>query len=139
MNAVRKPVEIRFESLADGTVIDHTTGLMWTADDVGDRRLTWSDADQAAKAVTIGGHSDWRLPTRQELLSLVDDTRFDPAIDTAAFPTCKPEFYWTASSWAPSPASNAWLVNFHDGDSYGNDRNSGARVRAVRSVSSAGQ
>ena len=44
-----------------------------------------------------------------------------------------------ASSWAPSPASNAWIVNFNNGNSNGNNRNNNARVRAVRSVSSAGE
>lgn len=137
MNAVLKSAGIRFETRSDGTVIDHSTGLMWSAEDVGADRLTWQEADQTARAVTLGGHDDWRLPTRTELLSLVDDTRFNPAIDTEAFPTCKSDWYWTASPWAPSPASYAWIVNFYNGHSLGSHRYCGARVRAVRSVSPA--
>ena len=129
----------RYEKPGDGTVIDHATGLMWTADDVGENRLNWNDADAAAKAVTLGGHSDWRLPTRQELLTLVDDTRVNPAIDTSAFPSCKSAWYWTGTAWAGSPASGAWFVNFGDGYSSVSGRYNCARVRAVRVVSSAGQ
>ena len=132
MNAVLK-------SVGDGTVIDHTTGLMWTIDDIADDRMNWNDADAAAKAVTLGGFNDWRLPTRQELLTLVDDTRFGPAIDTAAFPRCKSAWYWTSTSWAGSPASAAWVVYFGHGYSAVINRNHDARVRACRVVSSAGQ
>ena len=43
------------------------------------------------------------------------------------------------SPWAPSPADNAWIVNFNNGNSNGNNRNNNARVRAVRSVAGAGE
>lgn len=125
----------RFEVVGDGTVIDHATGLMWTADDVGSGNVTWVDADAAAKAVTLGGFTDWRLPTRHELLSLVDDTRCNPAINIAAFPSCRSTWYWTGTASAPSPGSYAWFVGFRGGASYGNNRGGVARVRAVRSIS----
>jgi RNA-directed DNA polymerase len=44
-----------------------------------------------------------------------------------------------SSPWAPSPADNAWIVNFNNGNSNDNDRNNHARVRAVRSASPAGE
>ena len=44
-----------------------------------------------------------------------------------------------ASSWAGSPASNAWIVNFNNGNSNDNNRNNNARVRACRVASSAGE
>ena len=129
----------RYENLGDGTAIDHTTGLMWTVDDISSDRLNWNDADNAAKAVMLGGFDDWRLPTRQELLTLVDDTRVNPAIDTAFFPTCKSDWYWSSTPWAGSPASDAWIVGFYNGGSGGNGRGALARVRACRVASSAGQ
>jgi hypothetical protein len=65
------------------TVNDNTTGLTWqrTPDTTGDRtinasdKMTWTQA-QARPAVlnaaTYGGYSDWRLPTIQELYSLMN-------------------------------------------------------------------
>ena len=119
-------------------VIDNTTGLMWSAADVGGS-MPHADAEKKVSGLKLAGASDWRLPTVEELFPLADRSRYDPAIDTAYFPTCKSDWYWTASSWAPSPASGAWIVGFRGGDSGGDARGSNARVRAVRSVSSAGQ
>lgn len=76
----------------------------------------------------------WRLPTRAELLSLVDDTRYDPAIDSTRFPDTESAAYWTSTPFASDP-SFAWIVDFYDGyASYYHRNGSYAFVRAVRSV-----
>ena len=63
--------------------------------------------------------NDWRLPTRAELVALVDDTRHEPAIDTSLFPRVKPRWHWTSTPCAWSSAS-AWYVSFYGGNvSYG--------------------
>lgn len=54
----------------DGTVSDLVTGLMWTQNYTG--RLSYEDAFASASNVSIGGYSDWRIPTIQELYSLMD-------------------------------------------------------------------
>jgi hypothetical protein len=136
LRAAPRPA-VRFERSTDGIVIDHETGLEWSAATIGDR-MNWAEAEKAAAAVRLGGHDDWRLPTRHELLSIVDDTRHEPAIDTSVF-ECASAWYWTATPWAPSPAGGAWIVDFGGGDSGGNARYLHARVRAVRSASPAGQ
>jgi len=115
-----------------GTVVDRATGLMWTAATVASDK-TWAEAKKVAEAVDLGGYTDWRLPTRKELLTLVDDTRFNPAINTDLF-QCDPSRYWSSTVDAESPSACAWLVNFNDGDSYPCNQNLQARVRAVRSV-----
>jgi hypothetical protein len=54
--------------------------------------LTFAEAEaHIAKlnAESYGGFTDWRLPTRVELLTLVDDTKWNPAIDTEKFPDCR--------------------------------------------------
>jgi hypothetical protein len=116
-----------------GTVIDQATGLMWTQATVATDK-TWAEAVKAAAAVDLGGFTDWRLPTRKELLTLVDDTRFNPAINTDLF-QCDPSRYWSSTVDAESPSDYAWYVLFDDGCSFLSYQDSQARVRAVRSVS----
>ncbi len=129
--------------LADGTelppdsartdhvaVIDHSTGLMWSVESLGSTEDADDGINQEACAkrcseLRLLGHADWRLPTRSELTALIDDTRHEPAIDTALFPRVKSRWHWTSTPCAWSSAA-AWLVLFFDGGvsyfhrSYGN-------------------
>ncbi|HEL4101115.1 TPA: DUF1566 domain-containing protein, partial [Stenotrophomonas maltophilia] len=95
-------------------VIDHATGLMWEMKSIGDSDgdpMSQADCDKACRELRLLGHDDWRLPTRSELASLVDDTRHEPAIDTSLFPGVLPRWHWTSTPCAWSSAS-AWLVHF---------------------------
>lgn len=112
--------------------------LMWHRATSPDR-LNFKDAESYCKALTTGSHTDWRLPTIQELLSLVDYTRFDPAIDITQFPDTKSTWYWSSSPDASAPADSAWIVYFGYGGSYYYPRVLAAFVRAVRSVVPASQ
>lgn len=98
------------------TVIDTTTGLEWTAKPLSDGEFTHQQATEAAAACRIGDHADWALPTRQQLLSLVDLSRYSPAIDTEAFPDFPSEWFWTSDTCAWSSAS-AWFVVFSSASS----------------------
>ena len=104
-----------------------TPKLEWSKTLVSGECVTFADA---VKAVAELG-DDWRLPTRQELESILDLSRHSPCIDTAEFPDTKSEPYWSSSPYAlGNPAR--WVVNFNAGDVnsfhlYGN-----ACVRAVR-------
>lgn len=113
-------------------VLDNQTKLIWTRDDVAGGRMSWKKAAAAATDVRLCGWDDWRLPTRAELLSLVDDTRYAPATDTEFFPDCKSEWYWSSTPYAASPGGCAWIVHFDDGNSYWNYQSGVYLVRAVR-------
>ena len=126
------------DATAWAAVIDNKTNLMWTADDVDLADVQHAAAEKACADCNAAGFSDWRLPTVEELFALADRSRINPAIDTAYFPSCKSDWYWTSTAWAGSPASYAWIVRFAYGYSSDDDRYL-ARVRAVRVVSSAGQ
>ncbi len=100
-------------------VIDHSTGLMWTVESLGNKEDADDGISQEACAercseLRLLGHSDWRLPTRAELAALVDDTRHEPAIDTGLFPRVKSRWHWTSTPCAWSSAS-AWGVHFRYG------------------------
>lgn len=53
----------------DGTITDKLTGLMWEQS-MGEK-ITFDEAFIKAGSSTLGGHSDWRVPTIKELYSLI--------------------------------------------------------------------
>jgi hypothetical protein len=53
----------------DATVSDLVTGLMWQQDP--GPKVAWDQAVAGAATCTVGGHSDWRMPTIKELYSLI--------------------------------------------------------------------
>ncbi len=63
----------RFRDLGDGTVLDTRTGLQWAQCDNGSD-IDWPGAKEYAENLTLGGYSDWRLPTRDELADLYDES-----------------------------------------------------------------
>jgi hypothetical protein len=119
-------------------VLDNRTGLIWARTLIqhgSPKRLDHAAASEAVKELGEG----WRLPTRAELLTLVDDTRHDPAIDTEAFPDTPSDWFWTSTPAAWNPSSVAWFVYFDLGLAHAGLRGLDAFVRAVRSASPAGQ
>lgn len=116
-------------------VLDRTTGLMWSRDNIPGGRMKWPTAKEACSKLRLGDHADWRLPTIRELLTLVDYERHDPAIDTDAF-KCESNYYWTSTPAHSSPGDCAWVVYFGNGDAYWSSQASGYCVRAVRASQS---
>lgn len=53
----------------DGTVSDLNTGLMWVQ--ARGTQIAWAAAVAGASNCTVGGYTDWRMPTMKELYSLV--------------------------------------------------------------------
>lgn len=84
-----------------------STGLEWSKTLCGGKRVTH---EEALKAIAELG-PDWRLPTREELLTIVDLSRHDPAIDTEKFPDTKSEPYWTSTPCAWNDKAR-WVVGF---------------------------
>lgn len=127
----------------DGTVTHTPTGLMWKRCVEGQiwsgagctgtaSKQDWAAAN--ALASNFSGRSDWRLPTAEELLSLVDFTRSDPtAIHSTIFPTTGVDSYWTASTYI-GYASYAWFVSFVYGEIGVSSKDNTKQARLVRSV-----
>ena len=80
--------------------------------------VSWTDAsgycDGLVSAVGIG---TWGLPSRRELLSIVDFGHAYPAIDASIFTGTLSSNYWTGTPLA-SDLTSRWGVNFGDGGSY---------------------
>jgi hypothetical protein len=113
----------------DGTVTDLQTGLMWQQDDAGP--MTWEAGLVYCENLVLAGHADWRLPNRNELLSIVDFEACGPAIDHAAFPSAGPDIYWTSTT-APDLTTSAYIVAFTGGIIVKMPKGGNYYVRAVR-------
>jgi len=113
-------------------VIDHATGLMWqqsgSKEDMSHRRAQKCIYDLNRRS--FAGYNDWRLPTLEEAMSLMEpkkhaDFYIDPIFDFAQ------KWIWTADK---KSAGEAWIVNFCNGicDDWSPDWNDDSYVRAVR-------
>lgn len=120
----------------DGTVTDNVTKLVWQKAVTSSQAYGWCDAITYCATLTLAGRT-WRLPTRIELLSLVDFTRTGPAINTAAFPSVPGgKYHWTSSPWVVSQIATkpqySWIVNFSEGlTSNAGDRTAAEYARCV--------
>ncbi|MBK3515778.1 Lcl C-terminal domain-containing protein [Carboxylicivirga marina] len=118
----------------DGIITDNVTGLVWAK--AMDEKMTYEEAFKTAKASTLGGYSDWRVPTIKELYSLIIFTgqlsrhkgNNELFIDTKYFKqplgdTSKGEREIDAQTWSATKytgttmrnASTVFGVNFIDG------------------------
>ncbi len=123
----------RFTDHGDGTVTDRLSGLMWTQNaDKANGKVDWEEAVLGAKSCTDGGYTDWRLPNRNELESLIDLGRYNPALPTGhLFIGILPSYYWTSTT----PANNedhAWIVHFYIGFVTHDDKGGSHHVWYVR-------
>ncbi|EJP6369479.1 DUF1566 domain-containing protein [Vibrio cholerae] len=114
-----------FSDNGDGTVTHHTTGLIWQRCSLGQSwdgtdctgtatTLTWQQALAAGAQNTLGGFSDWRLPNKNELASIVEYRCFSPASNSQAFPNTPSDWYWSSSPDA-NYGNRAWGEDFDDG------------------------
>ena len=77
------------------------------------------------------GQGDWRMPTKKELVSIVDYGRTLPAIDPTYFLNTPSSLVWSGSP-NPNLSSGAWVVYFNGGGANFNFRSSTNSVRLVR-------
>ncbi len=108
-----------------------TTGLMWQQSG-SSGEVDFKDAEEYIQELNKGKHagfSDWRLPTLEEAMSLMEPNKneaslyIDPAFDS------KQSWIWTADKYS---VGSAWLVHFDDGYCYHHPVDSTRYVRAVR-------
>lgn len=111
----------------NSTVTHARTGLMWKqcAEGLsgagcatgGSTAMTWANALKAANtanSAAFAGYTDWRLPNKKELESIVELCGYNPAINQIAFPAVISWRFWSNSSNVPNP-TEGWAVDFSDG------------------------
>jgi hypothetical protein len=77
------------------------------------------------------GFNNWRMPTRNELLSIVHNGRPSLAIDVDYFPNTATAFFWSSVPDARE-SDRAWLLGSSDGIIARNSKGTPSRVRLVR-------
>ncbi|MEN9395500.1 MAG: hypothetical protein RLZ81_30 [Pseudomonadota bacterium] len=140
--SIAKPTGHYVDS-GNGTITHRPTKLTWKLCAEG-QAWTVTTCNGAASDVTaaqmtaisrvFAGQSDWRVPTEDELLSLVDYTRHNPAINTTAFPATPADYFWSGSPYVYK-LGFSWLIHFYHGRANGlkSDGSVGpAKVRLVR-------
>lgn len=129
-----------FTNNGDGTITDNVTSLMWQMDHDG-FSYNWFEATGTYDAtnnpgttdvcggLTLGGHTNWRLPEKRELKSIVDYGVVSPSIDATYFPSTGIFNYWTASEY---DSTTAWYGQFLDGSIKQGDKTTDMHLRCVR-------
>lgn len=104
------PLQPNDYTAATATVTDNITGLMWQRSILGTTKRQWAFAQAACDSLTLGGFSDWSLPTVNELRSLLDQTAIaGPAIDQTAFPGTPSGDFWSSTPDVANSAFAWWV------------------------------
>jgi hypothetical protein len=113
-------------------VTDTQLGLVWQDDSsAASTKKSWQDAQSYCTNLSLGGYSDWRLPNYDELLSIVDYDRYDPAIMPSFENVSTSGGYWSSSTYVSS-TELAWVVDFKNGYAYDGTKPNEYYVRCVR-------
>lgn len=135
--------------IIDNAVVTHKkTGLMWARCSLGyswssttancdydlqtkKALFTWPEALQQAELFSLAGKQDWRLPNKNELMSIADHACTGPAINEIIFPNTTAASYWSSSPYG-TELENVWRVIFTTGDLLNASVSSSLYVRLVR-------
>jgi hypothetical protein len=115
----------RFKCVMGGAaVLDKQTGLIWAKNtEILDKGVPWEEAVNLCQNVEIGGQKGWRLPTRDELITLLDTSTSAPALPEGHPFTKLREFeyggkgdydYWASTEYEGN-SNNVWVVHLSVG------------------------
>ena len=99
-----------------GETTDNYTGLVWQQDS-SPATMAWSDAANYCATLNLNGHT-WRVPSINELASIVNEALVGPAVNRTAFPNThygskSNNWYWANAEFVGS--TYGWAINYDDG------------------------
>jgi len=118
------PASERFELVFDGgAVLDKQTGLIWERYPDPTKR-TYTSACDCCSNKEVGGRKGWRLPTIEELDSIVDTNEGPPTLPSGhPFSNVQSAYYWSSSHDIYGSRAWAYCLSFHGGTVYSYDKN----------------
>ena len=116
------------EKFDGAAVLDQETGLVWEQSPSTELKV-WGKAQLRCTQLVTGGRGGWRLPTVQELGTLVDLSV--PGFSLPAghpFANIQPFLYWSSTTTAIVPGA-AWFVRFDNRIDYASNINQTAALQ----------
>ena len=100
---------------AKDVIYDTTTSLLWQ-DAKANKELavTYKEAEDYCSKLVIDKYEDFRLPTLNELQSIIDYNNYKPAI-LRGFVNAANETYWSSTTFADDNRE-VWTINFKKGE-----------------------
>ena len=119
-------------------VFDKITGLVWERFSTENYRITWHEAQEYCKKLSLRGYYEgWRLPTISELRSIVNRGEEEPALDSDFIDMTSRNYnqlnasYFWSSTYLASEVANVWGIDFVDGSEYWRRKNDQYAVKCV--------
>lgn len=118
----------RFE-LSDKALVDNKTRLMWPlGEDFTDKTVSWNTAFEYIESQNYNvyaGHKDWRVPSREELETLVEYAKAQgfgsdrvgtvgAGLRALGMKNIRDDEYWTSTELIYN-SGEAWFVNMKNG------------------------
>ena len=117
------------ENAENGTVFDHSTNLMWQKTSVPDKN--WKEALAYCENLNYAGYGDWRLPNKNELITLLDYSQTEGPF--SQFPGMTGENLWTSTfETFYGGSQGAYYINTQNGVVTKDYAKSPFSVRCVR-------
>jgi len=121
----------RFTVTLNGEAVkDNKTGLVW--EQAPDKEFNvWSASVARCQTKTVGGQRGWRAPTKDELATLLDPERNDPALPEGhPFSNIRSDIFWSATAH-PSDDILAYYVSFFTGQVISDQKSQTRRMWCV--------
>ena len=118
---------------SQGTVLNTSTFLMWqdtTSDEI---TFTWQESITHCEDSTTASYTNWRVPNINELITIIDLNKTNPAINSIFTNVQNNGKYWSSTTYAqPNEQTSAWYVNSRNGEVLTQTKTSKNNVRCVR-------
>jgi len=118
---------------AKDVVLDTTTSLLWQdAQDNKDLAMTFFEATDYCSKLKVKQYQDFRLPTLNELQTIIDYKNYKPAVLTG-FLNAANETYWSTTPFADD-SSEVWTINFKKGERSVKGKHYSRNLRCVQKI-----